>query len=187
MRATLDKLISWTGLILAVVLLIAGALLTWASSFTGDMVYDQLSEQRITMPTEEEMEGLSDEDKEALEEFAGEKLDNGPAARAYAENYIKAHMSESSEGRTYSEVSGQFISECVATEKPADDCEEQGQLRQSLFMGDTLRGLLLYGYAFATIGTIAGYAAIAAFVGAALLLVLALLGLRHAKTANASV
>jgi nitroimidazol reductase NimA-like FMN-containing flavoprotein (pyridoxamine 5'-phosphate oxidase superfamily) len=28
--------------------------------------------------------------------------------------------------------------------------------RQTLFMGDTLRGLLLYGYAFATIGTIAG-------------------------------
>ncbi len=46
-------------------------------------------------------------------------------------------------------------------------------------MGNTLRGLLLYGYAFATIGMIAGYAAVAAFVGAAVLLVLALLGLRH--------
>ena len=33
-------------------------------------------------------------------------------------------------------------------------------------MGNTLRGLLLYGYAFATMGTIAGIAAIAAFVGA---------------------
>src|SRR3954453_4161581 len=33
-------------------------------------------------------------------------------------------------------------------------------------MGETLRGLMLYGFAFATIGTIAGYAAIAAFAGA---------------------
>ena len=36
-----------------------------------------------------------------------------------------------------------------------------------MFMGETLRGLLLYGYAFATMGTIAGIGAIAAFVGAA--------------------
>ena len=33
-------------------------------------------------------------------------------------------------------------------------------------MGNTLRGLLLYGYAFATIGTIAGIGAIVAFAGA---------------------
>jgi hypothetical protein len=48
-------------------------------------------------------------------------------------------------------------------------------------MGSTLRGLLLYGYAFATVGTIAGFAAIAAFVGAFVLLALALLGMRHAR------
>ena len=48
-------------------------------------------------------------------------------------------------------------------------------------MGNTLRGLLLYGYAFATIGTIAGIAAIVSFVGAAVLLVLGLLGLAHSR------
>ena len=55
-------------------------------------------------------------------------------------------------------------------------------------MGNTLRGLLLYGYAFATIGTIAGIAAIAAFAGAFVLLAFALLGMRHARqTARAEV
>ena len=44
-----------------------------------------------------------------------------------------------------------------------------------------LRGLLLYGSAFATMGTIAGYAAIAAFSGAILFLILALLGFQHAR------
>jgi hypothetical protein len=51
-------------------------------------------------------------------------------------------------------------------------------------MGNTLRGLLLNAYAFGTMGTIAFWAAIASFVGAALLLALGLLGLRHAKTAE---
>jgi hypothetical protein len=53
-----------------------------------------------------------------------------------------------------------------------------------MFMGDTLRGLLLYGYAFATIGTIAGYAAIAAFVGAAALIVLVGFGFWHSRRAS---
>ena len=52
-------------------------------------------------------------------------------------------------------------------------------------MGNTLRGLLLNAYAFATIATIAGIAAIASFVGAAVLALLAFLGLRHARTEDA--
>ena len=186
MRATLDKVISWTGLVLALVLLVAGGLLTWASAFIGDEVHDQLSEQRITMPQGDQLEGLSAENKKALEEFAGQPLDNGPAAKAYADNYIKAHMEETADGKTYSEVSGEFIATCVATDQPADNCEELAQTRQTLFMGDTLRGLLLYGFAFATIGTIAMYAAIAAYVGALVLLVLGVLGLRHARQVSAT-
>jgi hypothetical protein len=60
--------------------------------------------------------------------------------------------------------------------------KELGDLRQSLFMGNTLRGLLLYGYAFDTIGRIAGFAAIGAFVGSGLLFLLSIMGLRHAAT-----
>ncbi len=47
-------------------------------------------------------------------------------------------------------------------------------------MGSTLRGLLLYGYAFDTMGRIAGLAAIASFIGSGLLFVLSIMGLRHA-------
>ena len=48
-------------------------------------------------------------------------------------------------------------------------------------MGSTLRGLLLYGYAFDTMGRIAGFAAIAAFVGAGVMFVLGLMGLHAAR------
>jgi hypothetical protein len=51
----------------------------------------------------------------------------------------------------------------------------------TVFKGETLRGLLLNAYAFGTMGTIAGIAAIAAFIAAAVMLVLGGLGLIHAR------
>ena len=54
-------------------------------------------------------------------------------------------------------------------------------LRQTMFMDDTLRGMLLNAYAFGTLGTIAIYAAIASFIGAAAMAVLSLLGWRHLR------
>lgn len=46
-------------------------------------------------------------------------------------------------------------------------------------MGETLRGLLLTAFAWDTVGRIAGYAAIAAFAAAGVMLVLVLFGMRH--------
>jgi hypothetical protein len=186
MRATLDKLISWGGLLLAVVLLVAGGLLTWASTYIGNQVHDQFAAQNITMPTTQT--GLSDlpkEDQAALSQYAGQELTTGPQAKAYANHYILVHMNEASGGKTYSEVSGQYIQQCsdpAAASSKA--CQDLGGLRQTLFMGNTLRGLLLYGSAFATIGTIAGYAAITAFAGGVILLLLVGLGFWHSRRAT---
>lgn len=180
MRAILDKLISWTGLALAVVLLIAGGLLTWANMFIGDQVKDQLTMQDITMPEGEALASLPEADASALEKYAGSALDSGPEAKAYADHYILAHMNAASDGRTYQQVSGEFLA-LDDEAKASEEGQALAGLRQTLFMGNTLRGLLLYGYAFATIGTIAGYAAIAAFVGAFVLLALVQLGMRHAR------
>ena len=180
MRAVLDKLISWTGLALAVVLLIAGGLLTWANMFIGDQVKEQLTMQDITMPEGEALASLPEADASALEKYAGSALDSGPEAKAYADHYILAHMNAASDGRTYQQVSSEFLA-LDDEAKASEEGQALGGLRQTLFMGNTLRGLLLYGYAFATIGTIAGYAALAAFVGAFVLLALVQLGLRHAR------
>jgi len=57
--------------------------------------------------------------------------------------------------------------------------------RTTLFMGETLRGLLLYSFAFWQIGQIAMYAALAAAVGGALMLVLSLLGFAHIRRVEA--
>lgn len=193
MRSSFDKLISWTGLALAAVLLMAGALLTWANVFIGDQVEAQFSQQDIVMPEGDALGGLSQTDTDALKPYAGSPLDTGPEAKAFADHYILAHMNSSGEALagepvTYEEASakGRALSAAVAenpdaTQAQKDEAQAWMDLRESLFMGNTLRGLLLYGYAFATVGTIAGIAAIAAFAGAAALLVLFGLGLLHAR------
>jgi hypothetical protein len=183
MRSTLDRLISLGGLLLAVVLLIATGLLVWAYVFIGNEVHDQLAAQKVTMPTDQTgLATLPAADKAVLEPYAGQLMTTGKQAKAYADHYIAVHLNEVAGGKTYSEVSGAYLAQCSdPTAAKSAACQTLSTQRATLFQGETLRGLLLYGYAFATMGTIAGYAAIAAFVGAALFLVLALLGFRHAR------
>lgn len=178
MRTMLDKLISWTGLVMAVVLLAAGGLLTWASNFVAENVRTQLADQHITMPS-----GGAIEDpliKPYLTQFAGQPMETGEQAKAYADHYILVHMNKSSGGKTYSEVSGEFQKLKATPNADPAAVAKLGDLRESLFMGSTLRGLLLNAYAFGTMGVIAMYAAYAAFAGALMFLDLGLLGLRHA-------
>jgi hypothetical protein len=183
MRATLDKLISGTGLLLAAVLLVAGGLLTWASTFAGDQVHDQLAMQGITMPAKAALETKSQH--AALDKYAGQKMTTGDQAKAFADHYILVHMNAAGGGKTYEEVSGEYI-QLSDEQKATPEGQQLGQLRQTLFMGNTLRGLLLNAYAFGKLGAIAGYAAIASFIGAGVMLVLGFLGLVHAKRARES-
>jgi hypothetical protein len=134
--------------------------------------------QGITMPARADLETQAQHD--ALDKYAGQQMLTGPQAKAFADHYILVHMDAASGGKTYEQVSGEYIALSDAA-KASPEGQSLGQLRQTLFMGDTLRGLLLYGYAFATMGTIALYAAIASFAGAALFLVLSLLGIRHSR------
>lgn len=181
MRSTLDRLVSWMGLGLAVVLLVAGGMLTWAHNFIGNEVHQQLSSQAITMPGGP---ALTTQDmKDNLGKYAGQTMTTGPQAKAYANHFILAHMNEAAKGQTYAQVSAAQMAAAKANPNSAQT-QQLTELKTTLFQGDTLRGLLLYGYAFATIGTIAGYAAIAAFAGAALMLALAAFGLRHAALAR---
>ena len=183
MRGTLDRLISIGGLVLAVVLLVASGLLLWANIFITNEVHDQLAAQKITMPTDQT--GLADlpaDDKAALDPYAGQQMTTGKQARAYADHFIAVHLSKVADGKTYSEVSGAFLASCsdpAAAESA--NCQTLSAQRATLFQGETLRGLLLYGYAFATVGTFAVYRAIVAAMGVVMLVVLAILGFRHAQ------
>ena len=51
MRSSFDKLISWTGTVVAAVLLFAGGLLMWASSFATSNVPTSSSPSRSRCPS----------------------------------------------------------------------------------------------------------------------------------------
>jgi hypothetical protein len=87
------------------------------------------------------------------------------------------HLRGIGQGKTYSEVSSDFLKM-----QPTDpNYQKVAQTRQTLFMGETLRGMLLNAYAFWKLGQLASIAAIASFAGAALMLVLSLLGFAHLR------
>jgi hypothetical protein len=187
-RRKIDKLLVGFGLIAAVVFVIAGGLLTWGANFSNDYVYDELSSQNVFFPEEDE---LVEEGRDDLVPFAGEQVTNGDEAEAYA-SYIGGHLEGIADGKTYAEIDDRGAAEAVteAEESGASEAEIaelqatadqlKGQ-RDSLFRGETLRGLLLSSYAWSTIGRIAGIAAVVAFAGAAVMAALVVAGVVHMR------
>ena len=85
-------------------------------------------------------------------------------------------MREAQAAVTAAQDAGQDEATIAELQATADELSGQ---RDSLFKGETLRGLLLSTFAWSTIGRIAGIAAIVAFVAAGVMLVLVIAGLVH--------
>jgi hypothetical protein len=171
-RKTLDTLLTAGGLVVAVVLLVAGGLLLWANAFVTDQVRTQLTQQQIFFPEKGEATA-NPEIGPYINQYAGQQLVTGAQAKAFADHYIAVHLKESGGGLTYAELSAK-------SRANPDDAELAASV-QSAFRGETLRGMLLNAYAFDTMGGIALYAAIASFIGAGVLLLLSLLGFVHSR------
>jgi hypothetical protein len=177
MRRTLDLLLSAAGAVLAIVLLVAGGLLMWGYTFADDEVHDQLAAQKIFFPPKGSP-ALTPKEFPDLQKYAGEQVVNGDQAQAYADGFIARHLEEVANGQTYSQVSAQVL-------QNPDDVKLKGQ-QETLFRGETLRGLLLNAYAFWQIAQIALYAAIISFILGAVMAVLSFLGFRHMRKMSAA-
>jgi len=192
-RRTFDRIVSFVGLGLSVFLFVAAALLNWGASFTNESVATQLSQQKITMPDKDSagFKALSEEAQTVLMPFSNLPLITGEQAQAYADFYIGSHLKGIAAGKVYSEVSGMALGAVAKSKAEPTNialATEAGILmgqRTTLFMGETLRGLLLYSFAFWQIGQIAMYAAWAAAAGGLLMLVLSLLGFAHLRRVEA--
>jgi hypothetical protein len=145
------------GAILFLVLSVGGGLLLWGSNFAHNMVHSQLTDQKISFP-EKGSPGLDAKEFPGLQRYAGQAVDNGPKAKAYADQYIKAHLAAVADGKTYSEVSA------LSRANPKDEALV-GQVN-TLFKGETLRGLLLYAWGWSVVGMIAFWSGLAALLGA---------------------
>ena len=128
-RKSFDRLISVIGLLLTAILIVAGGLLTWAHNFVGDQVHDQLAAQQIYFPPKGSDATKGDEFA-PMRQYAGQQLTTGPQAKAYANHFIKVHLSEAAKGQTYSEVSGQYLAQCSDPSKASSAaCQQLGGLR----------------------------------------------------------
>ena len=179
-RRTIDTLLTAGGAVFAVVLFIAGGLLMWGSNFAEDYVYDELSSQNIVFP---DAAALEEDGRTDLVQYAGETVDTGAEAEAYA-SFIDGHLEGIADGQTYADLGGPeraanaAVEEAIASGAPASEVEAleadaaaiTGQ-RNTLFKGETLRGLLLSAFAWSTVGRIAGIAGIVALVAGAVMVV----------------
>ena len=177
-RRTFDALLSTGGLVVAAILVIAGSLLVWGHSFANDNVRTQLTQQKIFFPDKDGIAAQKNaEITKYVTPYAGQQVVNGKQAQVFANHYIQVHLRETADGKTYSEVS----SEWRAMDPKDPNYAAVGEQRQTLFMGETLRGLLLNAYAFWKIGQIAAIASIVSFVGAGVMLLLSALGFWHLR------
>jgi len=176
------------GLAAAIVFAVAGGLLMWGSNFAGNYVHDELSSQKVFFPAKAELVqgGRAD-----LVGFAGQQVTNGHQAQAYA-SFINGHLQTIGEGKTYSQIDDRGAAQKVTDAKAAGaskaeiaklqaNADQLKAQRDTLFKGETLRGLLLTSYAWWTIGRIAGIAAWVAFAGAAVMAALVVAGIVHLR------
>jgi uncharacterized membrane protein len=188
-RKTFDKIVTAIGAGLTVLLFVVAALANWGASFAADSVSSQLKAQEITLPAST---GNADESADVTAYFKshGDKLmSTGKDAQMYADHYIAFHMSHMP---TYAEASNASRAAAAALAgNPKDaalkaDADAKAATVETVFKGNMLRGTLLTAYAFGTLGDIAGYAAIAALLGALVMLVLTIAGVAHLRRTDDS-
>jgi hypothetical protein len=155
----LAKLTSLTSIavVAAVGMIIVGVIAVIGGHYDKQVVRDQLAPQKIFFPKPATNPGLA--------AYAGQQVLTGKQAKLYAQKQIGVDETKIAGGKTYSQVSGEWIAGGMKSTKLAGE-------RTTLFMGETLNGLLLGAWGWSVIGsiaTLAGFILILLGAGLALL------------------
>jgi uncharacterized membrane protein len=154
----LAKLTSLTSIatVAAAGMIVVGALAIVGGHYDKQVVHDQLAPQKIFFPKPATNPGLA--------AYAGQQVLTGKQAKLYAQKQIGVDLTKVAGGKTYSQISAEWIASGMKNTTLAGE-------RTTLFMGETLNGLLLNAWGWSVIGgiaTLAGFILI--LLGAALLL-----------------
>lgn len=162
----MTKTLRWRVLVLQAgligILVFCAGFLFWGNSFIHNQISTELTAQQIFFPAADSksVTSLPSADAKAMSVYGGQQLTTGEQAQVYANSFIGVHLSEVAGGQTYSQMSAKAQADPTDTKIAAQV--------NTLFKGETLRGLLLNAYGWWTIGTYALYAsiglAVAAFV-----------------------
>ena len=180
----MDKSIRWRIVslqaMLVIILASASGFLFYQGNFVTTMVHDQLVAQKIFFPGTDQIKagGSLDPAKYSAEirGYAGQQVDTGDKARVYGNDYIGVHLAGVAGGKTYSEVSSanSAINRQIAATPTTDpnyaalqtQAATLAAQKQTLFMGEMLRGTLLNSWGWWTVGTYTAYAAIGLMIAA---------------------
>jgi hypothetical protein len=160
--------LSITGLALAAVLAVAGGFLIWGSTYVHNTVHSQLAEQQIFFPPRAAFAHakagteITPSMIPIVSQYAGQQLLTGQQAEVWADHFIAIHLQEMAPGQTYATLSAKSLAQ------PGN--AKLAGLVQTVFRGETLRGLLLNAYGWWKVSQITYIAAITAFALAGLAL-----------------
>jgi len=150
---------------LVVILGGASAFLINEGNFVNNTIHDQLVAQQIFFPaatTEVPGGALDPAEFPDLQQYAGQQVDNGTKAKAYAEGFMGRHLAKIANGKTYSQIdtkSGTAAENAAATAQKA-----------TLFQGETLKNMLLNAWGWSMLATYTTYGGYALLLAALVVL-----------------
>ena len=155
-------------LMAALVIILGGAsaFLINEGTFVNNTIHDQLVAQNIYFPaasTEVPGGALDPAEFPDLQQYAGQQLDNGTKAKAYAEGFLGRHLAKVANGKTYAQIdtkSGTAAEIATATAQKA-----------TLFQGETLKNMLLNAWGWSMLATYTTYGGYAMLIAALAVLV----------------
>jgi hypothetical protein len=149
------------GFAVAAVLLVAGGLLLWGSTYVHNTVTNQLAAQQIYFPPASAFAHakagteITPNMIPSVSQYAGQQLLTGQQAEAYADHFIAQHITDMAGGKTYSQLSALSMAQPNNTQLAG--------LVATVFKGETLRSMLLNAYGWWKVSQITYIAAIASF------------------------
>jgi hypothetical protein len=161
-------------LVIAAILLVAGGLLLWGNNFVTDKVHTaRRPEDLLPAGGQPGNQGAALHRRQGHDGLRGPVDDHrciGPDVRR---PLIAVHLVKIGGGKTYSQLATTSLAQ-------PNNAALAAQV-QTVFRGETLRGLLLNAYGFWQMGQIMLIAGIAAFTAAGLMLILSSLGIAHLR------
>jgi hypothetical protein len=167
------------GFAVAAILLMAGGLLLWGSTYTHNMIHSQLAAQQIFFPPKAAFAHpkvgteITPSMIPSVSQYAGQQLVTGQQAQSYADNFIAVHITNITGGKTYAQLSAASLAQ-------PNNTKLAGQVA-TVFKGESLRSMLLNAFGWWKVSQITYIASLIAFALGGLTLLASVFGLalRH--------
>ena len=139
-----SRLTAIAGFAVAVVLLAAGSLLLWGSTYVHNTVQGQLAAQQIFFPPRAAFAHpkagteITPNMIPSVSQYAGQQLLTGQQAEAYADHFIAVHVADMPAARP--------TPSCRRSRSPQPNNTKLAGQVATVFKGETLRSMLLNAY-----------------------------------------